>query len=74
MFAKMIKKKDIKLSKLKKLKKKIKSSYEREYYFISFKLINIKKKKKYKTNTVKYLKTTRYVIPLPSEEEHKIKK
>ncbi len=74
MLTKMIRKKTIKLSKLSKIKKKIKLCYESEYYFISFKLINIKKKKNNKTNNVKYLKTTRYVIPLPSEEEHKLKK
>lgn len=63
----------MKTSNLKKKIRKIKKLYlldfELKGYYISYWLFEIKKKKKKEVKPVQYLKTNRYVIPLPSEDE-----
>lgn len=56
------------------LKKKIILGYEKRGFFISFKLFKKKKKKVINDKPIEFLKTSRYVIPLPREDEKKKKK
>ena len=62
-------KKIIKISQINKLTWLYQTKFETKNYYISYKLFKLKKTKIKKKTTVEYLKTTRYVIPLPSEEE-----
>lgn len=52
-----------------KLKKIYIAYFELKNYYISYKLFKIKKVTYVKNEPVKFLKTSRYVIPLPSEDE-----
>lgn len=52
----------------KKIFKLINLNYEKKLLFITFKFFKQKQKKKKIVKPVQYLKTSRYVIPLPSEE------
>lgn len=56
------------------LKRKILLWYESNGLFLSFKLLKKKKKKIIENKPVEFLKTSRYVIPLPRGEEKKKKK
>jgi hypothetical protein len=62
---------------LNKLKKFCKINFETQGLYIDIRLIKFKKKKKIleqKPKPIQYLKTPRYIIPLPSGEEKKKKK
>lgn len=70
---KITNKKIVKLNNTNKIFKLYIEGFETKSYYISYKLFKVKKKQKKKNVNVEYLKTSRYVIPLPSEDEPKKK-
>jgi hypothetical protein len=48
--------------------------YNIKLLYISFRLLTLRKSKKFEQKPIQFLKTSRYVIPLPSVDADEIKK
>jgi len=58
----------------KKLKIYLFKFYNIKLLYISFRLLTLRKTKKFEQKPIQFLKTSRYVIPLPSSDENETKK